>query len=155
MDFPGGGSSSSAVAVKTALVAGFKELTGLKGVQVVYGNPVGGMEREVIYLGRVTWGNHSPSDGEDWATLGARARAEIYAIELIIDVQAVDTEPIVVEAKAFQYFAAIEQYLRSSPTISYGKLTSFQLVPLQAVVFPYTDGQECEIRANIRVECRK
>lgn len=152
--------NSSAPIVKSALVDAFKALPGLDGVQVVYGDPIKGFQKECVFLGKILWSDAQSatgrSFGEDWATLGNNERTEQYNIELIVNIQKSGTDDETVEARAFELLGYIEVYLRGNPNLSYSKLTQYQIVPLHSAVVPAVDeGRECQINAVIRVYCRK
>src|SRR4051794_29190105 len=97
-----GTSNSTALSVKTALVAAMQAQTGsggsLPGVQVTFGWPGRNPEREWMFFGDINWAS------EDWAPYGARHREENYTIDLIINIQAPGGQDSEVEATAFTYF---------------------------------------------------
>lgn len=96
-------------ALKTSLVS--LQATTLTGVQVSYGAPAPTMQAECIVLA-----DANPSSQEP-VFLGRNSRNEDYDLDVYVRVRRQTTDQQAVTERAFAITAAIENALRSDPTL--------------------------------------
>jgi hypothetical protein len=107
--------TSTIPAVKSYLVSALQatigvlpSMLGAGTVQVTYGWP-DNAEREHVYIGGTA------NSDQQWAALGAKARQEDYALELVIVVGKPGSTQQEVTERAFTLLASAETALRTTP----------------------------------------
>jgi hypothetical protein len=139
-------SSSTVPVVKSALTSRLDARSGLDGVSVTYAQP-GEIPHEAIYLDRVR-GVHAVV-----VTTGGRVpRQEQYTIDLIIHVFLASGGPQVVEDRAFDLLAEVENELADTPrlglvtVIDWAEARGYELDTTQ-----YADGVLARIKLGVEV----
>jgi len=96
--------------MKAALASGLAARAGLSSVLVSYGAPINA-PREFIALGDV-------SGSQDFATLGAKRKDEIYTLDVYCSVLREGNQQQACTERCFELAAEIENFLRDDPTCS-------------------------------------
>lgn len=143
--------SSTLPSVKARLVTLLAGDPGLSGVQISYGVP-DPIEREAVYVGGTR--DHD----QEWSALGARGRAEHYALELVISVWQPGADQQTVTERAFALLAVVEAILRGDPSLGLAltgvKSLVAEIRPSRLVEGPFDDGRVGELQGTIAVDAR-
>ena len=120
---------------------------GLSGVQIAYGPPSVGMEREYIWLGDV--------EGDQlFAAMAApNQRQEEYDLEVIVDVIREGTDEQSADERCFAIQAEIENQLRSDLTVN-GAVTVAQIGRFKLTENVTADGMTRTARLVTLVHCQ-
>lgn len=138
--------TSTIPAFKNALVTRLAARTGLDGVQVTYGWPVGAVKREHIMVGG--------ADGtQEYRTIGAQHRFEEYVVQVYVNVIREGVQQQTCDERCLALLAEIENELRSDPTVGNTVMTaevgSFNLESLAN-----DQTREARLRVGIQVKAR-
>jgi uncharacterized protein YrzB (UPF0473 family) len=118
---------------------------GLTGVQIVYGPPSVGMQREYIWLG--------DADGEQvFAAMGTLNHEE-YDLQVIVDVIREGEDEQAADARAFAIQAELENQLRSDNTVN-GAVSSAQIGRFKLTENVTADGMTRTARLVTLIHCQ-
>lgn len=114
--------SSTIYTTKAALLTKLQAASALNGIQVTYGDPVGAMRRESIFMGDVS---SSIQEAESFGS-GRRRRLEEYTIDVLVAIQSKPTHQEA-EARALELAGAVEDVVADAPQLT-GSVTGLMFV---------------------------
>lgn len=150
-------STSTAPAVKNALLGLMQADANLTGVRIDYADPGDEIGQEQIFFGR-TLGSEQPAPG-----MGQRRQEENYEIEVYVYVAADGNDPQAVEDRAYAIVAELETLVRANngPTgalaavITGGGWAAMSAAPETMTPFTFGGQRVCEALCRVKVKARK
>lgn len=124
---------------------------GTAGVQVTYGFPGKNPEREWVALLNGQW------DSEDWVNISANRKDEKYRMGLVVNVQKPGGTQQEATERAMELLGSVESILRTNTNITLGVsgVIVAAINPRSLAEYPYSDGYEAQVEADIYVSARK
>ena len=137
--------TSTIPTLKTNLKTALGLRAGLSGVQIAYGPPAVGMQREYIWLG--------DADGQQTFAAMGTLNFEEYDLQVIVDVIREGEDEASADARCFAIQAELENQLRSDPTVT-AAVSSAQIGHFKLTENVTADGMTRTARLVTLIHCQ-
>ena len=138
--------TSTIPALKNELATRLAARSGLAGVQVSYGWPVGAVLREHIMVGG--------ADGsQEYRAIGAQHRFEEYTLTIFVNVLREGGQQQTCDERCFALMSELEAELRSDPTVGNTVLTA-EVATINLESLANDASREARLKVGVRVQAR-